>query len=78
MFEEQGLGNVLEDRRKGPTPQLSYWHDVTLLAMQEICTKLPNGADVNEMIQKAVSEYEGNERGVAIISDRVTIIGMRT
>lgn len=78
MFEEQGLGNVLEDRRKEYTPQLSYCHAVTLLAMEEIRSKLPNGADVSEMIQKAVSEYEENERGVAIISDQVTFIGMRT
>lgn len=78
IFEEEGLQNVLEDRRKEHTSHLSYWYDVTLLAMEEMCSKLPNGAEVRSTIQNAVQECEENNRGVAIISDRVTFIGMRT
>ena len=78
IFEEEGLQRVLEDRRKSQPSLLPYWQDVTLLAMEEISNKLPNGAEVGVMIQKAVQEYEESDRGVAIISDRVTIIGMRT
>ena len=77
MFEEEGLGGIVEDRRQESAPQLPYWHDVTLLAMEEMAGKLANGVEIRAMIQKAVQEREDSARGVAIISDRITFIGMK-
>ena len=77
MFEEQGLGGVVEDRRQEPTPQLPYWYDVTLLAMEEMAGRLANGVEIRAMIHKAVQECEDSARGIAIISDRVTFVGTK-
>ncbi|MCJ1355331.1 MAG: hypothetical protein MMC33_005322 [Icmadophila ericetorum] len=77
FFEEEGLQDVVEDRRKKKSHHLSNSQDVTLLAMEEMSTKLSKGSTLREMIQKAAQEFEVNQRGIAIASDRVTVIGRK-
>ena len=55
---KEGLHDVLEDRPKKNASYLSYFHDVTLLAMEEISIKLPGRPEVRETIQGASQEFE--------------------
>lgn len=48
-----------------------------MLAMEEIASKLPHAAEVLNLIQEAAKEFENNRRGVAITSDRVTVVGRK-
>ena len=76
-MRDEGLRNVLEDCRKKKSSSLSYFQDVTLLAMEEISTKLPERPEVRETIQKAAQEFEKSQRGLAITANGVTVIGMK-
>ena len=78
IFREEGFQDVVEDRRREDASQLPFWYDVTILAMEEMAGNLADGGpEVREMIQKAIREREENGRGVAIVSDRVTCVGMK-
>ncbi len=67
----------MEDRRENHSWNLSSSQDITLLAMEEVSTRLGNASEVREMIQKAALEFESNQRGVALASDRVTVVGRK-
>ena len=41
----------------------------------EMGSKLPQAAEVMDLIQKAAQEFESSQRGVVITSDRVTVVG---
>ena len=77
-FEEVGLDHVLEDRAKKHSWNLSNSHDITMLAMEEISLKLPQRSEVQRIIQNAALEFENNHRGVALASDRVTVVGRKS
>ncbi|KAK0507995.1 hypothetical protein JMJ35_009884 [Cladonia borealis] len=76
-FRHAGLKYIVEDRNEKHSWNLSSSHDITLLAMEEVSLKLGNASGVHEMIQKAALEFENNQRGVALASDRVTVVGMK-
>ncbi len=76
-FRHAGLKYVVEDRRGKHSWNLSNSHDITLLAMEEVSLKLGNASEVREMIQKAALEFENNQRGVALASDPVTVVGRK-
>ena len=76
-FRHAGLEYVVEDRREKHSWTLSSSHDITLLAMEEVSLKLGNASEVHEMIQKAALEFESNQRGIALTSDRVTVVGRK-
>ena len=76
-FRHAGLEYIVEDRNEKRSWNLSSSHDITLLAMEEVSLKLGNASEVREMIQKAALEFENNQRGVALSSDRVTVVGMK-
>ena len=78
IFEEVGLDHVLEDRSKTKSWHLSNSEDIAMLAMEEISLKLPEISEVQKMIWNAALEFEKNQRGVALASDRVTVVGRRT
>ena len=76
-FIKMGLQDVVEDRRKKLSWHLPCFEDVTMLAMEEISLKLPNGEAIRAIVQNAAQVFENNERGVVINSDRLTIIGQK-
>ena len=76
-FTNVGFQKVVEDRAQRNAWHLSAFHDVTLLAMEEVSWSLPNGAEIREMLQQAAKEYEDARRGISIVSDRVTAVGMK-
>lgn len=77
IFKHTGLEYVVEDRRENHSWNLSSSQDITLLAMEEVSMRLGNASEVREMIQKAALEFESNQRGVALASDRVTVVGRK-
>ena len=48
-----------------------------MIAMEEMSLRLAEGPAIQQMIQKAAQEFENNQRGIAITSDRVTLIGKK-
>jgi len=77
-FKDIGLAEVKEERCKKTSWTYSSSQDVTMLAMEEISLRIPNGASARQMISRASQEFEENERGLAIISDKVTVIGRKS
>lgn len=45
--------------------------------MEEISLKLAKASEVREMIQRAALEFTDCQRGVALASDRVTVVGRK-
>lgn len=77
IFKHMGLKSVVEDRSGKHSWNLSSSHDITLLAMEEISLKLDKASEVREMIQRAALEFTNSQRGVALASDRVTVVGRK-
>jgi hypothetical protein len=71
------MRDVLEDRQSKDSWALSSFHDVTLLAMEEMSLRLPNSAEVQGMLLRASQEFEESRRGVTITSDGITVIGRK-
>lgn len=76
-FTTAGLLGVKEDRSQRAPWTLSSSHDSTMLAMEEMSLRLPNGPGVRAMIAKASQEFEDNQRGIAIVSDKITVYGRK-
>ena len=72
-----GLEDVLEDRIDKISWHLPASHDNILLAIEEMGAKLPEESQAQKICEMAAEEYERGERGVAIVSDRVTIVGRK-
>jgi len=72
-----GLAEVEEERCNKTSWIYSSSQDVTMLAMEEISLRIPNGPSIRQMISRASQEFEENERGIAIVSDKITVIGRK-
>jgi len=76
-FTDIGFVNVKEHRNPRPRWHLSSLQDITMLAMEEISLRLPNGEEVRQKISRASQEFEENERGIAITSDMIVVVGQK-
>ncbi|MCJ1431029.1 hypothetical protein MMC27_000379 [Xylographa pallens] len=76
-FQDMGLADVKEERCNKTSWTHSSSQDVTMLAMEEISMRIPNGPSIRQMISRASQEFEENERGIAIVADKITVIGRK-
>ena len=70
-----GLVDVKEERCIKTSWTYSSSQDVTILAMEEISLRILNGRSIRQMISQISQEFEENERGIAIVTDKITVIG---
>lgn len=76
-FEKLGLQDVAEERQRIPEWDMANFHDNFMLGLEEISFHVPDGESVREMIQRSAIEMEENERGIAITTDGVIVIGRK-
>ena len=57
------------------TWQQASYHDVTLLAMEEISVKCPDAESARQLVQRAAQEFEDHRRGITLTGDTVTVVG---
>ena len=79
-MEEAGFLNVYEHRQQKKPWLKAHYHDVTLLAMEEMSLKvptlnIPNPTNTRQIVQRAAQEFEDHHRGITLISEGVTVLG---
>ena len=74
-FEEAGFSEVYEERRQRRPWQEAPYHDVTLLAVDEMAAKLPDPGRTRELVEKAAQEYAEQRRGISLSADAITVVG---
>ena len=75
-MSEHGFTNAIEDRRAKASWQQPHFHDVTLLAMDEMVGKLPEKSAA-EKIHNATKEFEESNRGLTIVGESVCVIARK-
>jgi len=76
-FEKLGLQHIAEERLKMPEWDMANNHSNWMMGLEEISFHVPDGKSVREMIRRSAIEMEENERGIAIVTEGITVIGRK-
>ena len=68
---------VKEERAERPSWTWPATHGISILAMEEMCLRHPNGDTIKDLVVRVTHEFEENGFGVSVITDGLTIIGRK-
>ena len=74
-FKKLGFLDVYECRQQQKQWQKAGFHDVTLLAMEEMSIRSPDPESSLDIVRQAATKFENHHRGIAISAVAVTVVG---